>query len=84
MAVLSAIVLELLVERPPFLFLLAFQDFFGPPARQIGPTDVPDSLMVAPLVVELDECPDGRKQLAPVFPYTANLNAVRESTKSAA
>lgn len=69
MAALDAIVREPLIECLSFLFLPALQDFFPSPVVHIGWSDVPDSFVIPPLVVELDELRDGRAQFLRTGPH---------------
>ena len=62
MIALGAMVLEPLIECLPFLFLPAFQDFFSPSVVHIRWSDVSDSFVIAPLVLELGKLRDGRAQ----------------------
>jgi hypothetical protein len=61
---LAEIVLKSIAKCLPFLFLLSLQDLFQSPVVNIRRRHVPDSVVLAPLVMELDELPQGRTKLA--------------------
>ena len=62
MGSLAEIVLKSFVKRLLFLRLPSLEDFFPPPVVDIGRRHVADSLVIPPVVVELDEPRQGSTQ----------------------
>jgi hypothetical protein len=58
----AAIVPEPLFERDTFLFFPPFKDCFPPSVVHIGGRDVPDSFVIAAMIVKLDELRDRSPQ----------------------
>jgi hypothetical protein len=59
----AAIVPKPLVECETLLFLNTFQNCFPPSVVHIGGRDVPDSFVIAAMIVKLDELRDRSPQL---------------------